>query len=113
MPRTPMPTDEIRERYIAIDGTDTHIDLALECIGHADWRVRAFGIWLLAENGLVVHTAAIAGMLSDPSPHVRRAALDALGKHEQATLASFAGAIAGMLVDSVAGVPPSSRTHGP
>ena len=97
-----MPTDEIRERYMAIDGADAYIDLAMECLGHADWRVRAFGLWLLTEHGLVVHTAAISGMLTDPSPHVRRAALDALGKHEQ--LSSHAGAVVGMLSDVVAGV---------
>lgn len=84
--------------------TVAQTDLVLGWLDDEDWKVRSFGVRMLS-HGPVVHVATIVGMLTDPSPHLRRDALAALREHDRAaTLASHAGAIAGMFTDSFAGV---------
>jgi len=100
-----IPVGDLHEVFsMFAPGTAEQIEFTLGCLGNVDWQVRAYGLHMLDERGSVVHTAVIVGMLTDPSPHVRRAALEALGKHERSTLASHAGAIMCMFVDSYAGV---------
>ena len=100
-----LPDGNLHARFSAVaHNTVAQTDLVLGWLEDADWKVRAFGLGMLS-YGPLVHVATIVGMLTDPSPHVRRDALAELGKHERAAaLASNAGAIAGMFTDSFAGV---------
>jgi HEAT repeat protein len=100
-----LPKGDSHARFSAVaHDTVAQTDLVLGWLEDTDWKVCAFGLRKLS-HGPVVHVATIVAMLTDLSPNVRRDALVAIGKHERAaTLASHAGAIAGMFTDSFAGV---------